>query len=153
MPRTRIAIPDDAAVMHTAILPVRWGDMDAFRHVNNTKFFRYFEQTRVEWLRTLPGASKTGVCWSGGDPIGEVGPVGAHTACAFKQPLRHPATVRVALLSTVPGRSSIETYYRITTEAAPDTVVARGSASIVWIDFATGRPVALPDAMREALPA
>jgi acyl-CoA thioester hydrolase len=143
MPRTRIAIPDDAAVMHTAILPVRWGDMDAFRHVNNTKFFRYFEQTRVEWLRTLPGASMEG----------EVGPVVAHTACAFKQPLRHPATVRVALLSTVPGRSSIETYYRITTEAAPDTVVARGSASIVWIDFATGRPVALPDAMREALPA
>ncbi len=143
MPRPRIAIPDDAAVMHTATLPVRWGDMDAFRHVNNTKFFQYFEQTRVEWLRTLPGASMEG----------KTGPVVAHTACAYKQPLRHPATVRVALLSTAPGRSSIETYYRITTEAAPDSVVARGSASIVWIDFATGRPVELPDAMREALPA
>lgn len=143
MPRPRIAIPNDAAVMHTATLPVRWGDMDAFRHVNNTKFFQYFEQTRVEWLRTLPGASMEG----------ETGPVVAHTSCAFKQPLQHPSTVRVALLSTAPGRSSIETYYRITTEAAPDTVVARGAASIVWIDFATGRPVALPDAMREALPA
>lgn len=143
MPRPRIAIPDDAEVMYTAMIPVRWGDMDAFRHVNNTKFFQYFEQTRVEWMRALPGSFMQG----------ESGPVVAHTACAFKRPLMHPATVQVALSSTVPGRSSIETYYRITTESAPDEVVARGAASIVWIDFETGRPVALPDAMREALPA
>ena len=143
MPRPRIAIPDTATVVYTASLAVRWGDMDAFQHVNNTKFFRYFEQTRVEWLRTLAGASMQG----------ETGPVVAHTACAYKQPLTHPATVRVALLSTPPGRSSIDTYYRITTETAPDTVVAHGSAAIVWIDFATGRPVALPEAMRDALPA
>lgn len=143
MPRPRIAIPDTAEVMYTATLPVRWGDMDAFRHVNNTKFFQYFEQTRVEWLRALPGAFMQG----------DTGPVVAHTACAFKRPLTHPATVHVDLLSTAPGRSSIETYYRITTESAPNAVVARGAASIVWIDFETGRPVALPDAMREALPA
>ena len=142
MSRPHIDIPDDATVVHTAALAVRWGDMDAFQHINNTKFFRYFEQTRVEWLRTLPGMSMRG----------ETGPVVAHTACGFKRPLTHPATIHVALLSGMPGRSSIETYYRITTESAPDAVVARGSASIVWIDFQTGRPVELPAAMREALP-
>jgi len=26
-------------------MPIRWGDM-----VNNTVYFRYMEQTRIEWL-------------------------------------------------------------------------------------------------------
>jgi len=29
---------------------VRWGDMDALGHVNNTVYFRYFEQIRIEWI-------------------------------------------------------------------------------------------------------
>jgi acyl-CoA thioester hydrolase len=31
-------------------IPVRWGDMDAFGHVNNTVYFRYFEETRFQWM-------------------------------------------------------------------------------------------------------
>ena len=31
-------------------MPIRWGDMDAMGHVNNTVYFRYMEQTRIEWL-------------------------------------------------------------------------------------------------------
>ena len=144
MAGSRFAIPDTAVPMYTAALPVRWGDMDAFQHVNNIRFLQYFEQTRIEWLEQLPNANPMG---------GAQGPVVAHTQCAYKSPLTYPATVQVALLSTVPGRSSIETFYRVTTKGAPDTVVALGSARIVWIRFDTGRPVALPDAVRAALPA
>jgi acyl-CoA thioester hydrolase len=34
-------------------MPVRWGDMDAYGHVNNTVYFRYMEQVRVEWLEQM----------------------------------------------------------------------------------------------------
>jgi hypothetical protein len=37
-------------LLHTSRQIVRWGDMDFYGHVNNTVYFRYFEQARVEWL-------------------------------------------------------------------------------------------------------
>ncbi|NCV77840.1 MAG: acyl-CoA thioesterase, partial [Burkholderiaceae bacterium] len=40
----RIEIPADKTFVHETIIPLRWGDMDAFGHVNNTLYFRYMEQ-------------------------------------------------------------------------------------------------------------
>ena len=37
-------------LIHVTRMPIRWGDMDAYGHVNNTVYFRYMEQARVEWL-------------------------------------------------------------------------------------------------------
>ena len=34
-------------------IPVRWGDLDAMGHVDNTTCFRYFESLRIEWLETV----------------------------------------------------------------------------------------------------
>lgn len=34
-------------------LPVNWGDMDAFAHVNNTVFFKYFEAARIAYLEKM----------------------------------------------------------------------------------------------------
>jgi acyl-CoA thioester hydrolase len=30
------------------VIPIRWGDMDAMGHVNNTIYFRYFETIRID---------------------------------------------------------------------------------------------------------
>ena len=40
-------------LIHTALIPIRWGDMDAYNHVNNTIYFRYMEQVRVEYLESI----------------------------------------------------------------------------------------------------
>ena len=40
-------------LVHTERIPVRWGDMDAMGHVNNTVYFRYMEQTRICWFEKL----------------------------------------------------------------------------------------------------
>lgn len=39
--------------VHTTLIPIRWGDMDAYGHVNNTVYFRYMEQARVEWIEAM----------------------------------------------------------------------------------------------------
>ena len=49
----RINIPTEKRVVHEMVMPIRWGDMDAFRHVNNTVYFRYMEQARIEWITSL----------------------------------------------------------------------------------------------------
>ena len=49
----RIDIPDDKKLVHEAIIPLRWGDMDAFGHINNTLYFRYMEQGRIHWIESF----------------------------------------------------------------------------------------------------
>ena len=58
----RIDIPDRRKLTFEMLIPVRWGDMDAMGHVNNTVYFRYFETLRIEWMYTLG---------FGADPLGE----------------------------------------------------------------------------------
>ena len=30
-----------------------WSDMDAFEHINNTVYFRYFEDVRIEYFKKI----------------------------------------------------------------------------------------------------
>lgn len=129
----------DATPLHTYRFDVRWGDMDALGHVNNSRYFTYFEQARVDWMRTLPG---------GGFSDG-TGPVLARTACDFKRPITYPATLHIDVYAGEPGRSSLPTTYDVRDDDG--TLYARGEAVIVWVDRATGRPTALPDAVHAAL--
>ena len=34
-------------------IPVAWGDMDAFGHVNNTVYLRWFETARIAFFRAV----------------------------------------------------------------------------------------------------
>ncbi|MDX1418716.1 MAG: thioesterase family protein [Rubricoccaceae bacterium] len=125
----------------TTRVPVRWGDMDALGHVNNTVFFRYFEQARIDALdRAFGGA------WPEGG-----GPILAATSATFHRPVRYPATAVVRVHGGPPGRTSFAHFYELTLEEDAETVVATGEARLVWVD-ADGRPTPLPDALRATLP-
>src|SRR5687767_1167703 len=41
------------AAMVTVEIPVQWGDMDAFGHVNNTVYFRWFESARIAYFEKI----------------------------------------------------------------------------------------------------
>lgn len=67
-------------------VPVRWGDMDAAQHVNNTVYHRYLEQARVGlWARLNGGEMELGKC----------GPILAYQDCKFIFPLTYPDTAIV----------------------------------------------------------
>jgi len=34
-------------------IPIAWGDMDAFQHVNNIMYFKYFESARISYFEKL----------------------------------------------------------------------------------------------------
>jgi acyl-CoA thioester hydrolase len=126
-------------LLHTCRIPVRWGDMDAYGHVNNTIYFRYCEQARVEWLE------------QGGFMVSldkSDGPVIINAACTFMIPVSYPATVIVRLYAGAPGRSSVMNWYEISVEGE-DTVYAEGSAKVVWMNHLTGKSVPLPDSLRK----
>ena len=134
---------DGFRLVHTEMLPIRWGDMDAMMHVNNTVYFRYMEQTRISWMEA----------WGGGSAVSgsEEGAVIATASCHFKRPLKYPGTVEVKLFAGRIGRSSLPTYYELRRTDDLETVCATGEALFVWISNKTGKPVSFPDALRKQL--
>lgn len=133
----------DKKLVHTVRMPIRWGDMDAFGHVNNTVFFRYMEQARIEWMEGR------GMSMDGG---GE-GPVVVNARCTFLRQLKYPGEVEVRTFVASPGRSSFETMVEICRADQPDVLVAEGGAKVVWVNYAEEKSVPLPQSLREMLEA
>ncbi|WP_459075898.1 acyl-CoA thioesterase, partial [Legionella pneumophila] len=40
-------------IIHKKTFDIAWGDMDALGHVNNARYFDYFQEARIDWLREL----------------------------------------------------------------------------------------------------
>src|ERR1051325_9255079 len=68
-------------------LPVVWGEMDSYRHVNNVVYFRYFESARLEYFRRLD--------WFAYEKQTGVGPILAATQARFRRALTYPDTISV----------------------------------------------------------
>jgi acyl-CoA thioester hydrolase len=124
-------------LIYTTRIVIRWGDMDAYRHVNNTVYFRYMEQARVEWLEGMGYACN----------MDQEAPVIIDAQCTFRLPLTYPGTVEVKLFAGHAGRSSVPTYYEIGLEG-DERVYAEGAAKVVWMNPQTGKSVPLPEALR-----
>jgi acyl-CoA thioester hydrolase len=127
-------------LVHTSLIPIRWGDMDAYGHVNNTIYFRFMEQARVEYLELLGFKVM---------PQGTA-PVIINASCTFLIPLNYPGSVEVRMYFGQPGRSSIPSHYELRLQGE-DTLYATGDAKIVWMDVASGKSVPIPDELRVEL--
>ena len=127
-------------LVHTSHQTIRWGDMDALGHVNNTIYFRYMEQARIEWLYAQ---AKAGVGYDRG-----TGPVIVNASCTFREPLVFPGEVEVRMFLGNLGRSSVGSFYDLRTAGRQ---FAEGAAKIVWIELASGRPTPLPEALAAPL--
>ena len=129
-------------LIHVTRMPIRWGDMDAYGHVNNTVYFRYMEQARVEWIEAMGIVVRPG---------GE-GPVIINASCTFLVPLTYPGEVEVRTYIGAIGRSSVQTLVEMSV-VGDARVHAEGAAKVVWMDTRSGKSVPLPDHVRAALEA
>ena len=119
-------------------MPIRWGDQDALGHVNNTVYFRYMEQARIEWLETFG----PGTVWTPTQ-----GPVVVNASCTFLAPIIYPGVIDCRMFCGTPGRSSVPTYYELRL-AGDDRIYAEAAAKLVWINPSTGKSIPLPEALR-----
>jgi acyl-CoA thioester hydrolase len=116
---------------------VRWRDLDAFNHVNNSTFLTYLEEARLVWLSRLDGG------W-----ISEsLKPVLAATQVNFRQQIQWPGEIVVELYCERLGTSSLTISHRIVSPNG-EHLHSDGNVVMVWIDTASGRSVPLPDVIR-----
>lgn len=124
-------------LVSTITMPLRWGDMDAYGHANNTVYFRFFEEARINWLASL----------NVGGPKEPTGPVIIKTSATFLKELTHPASVIVQTFADKAGKTSLETYHLVT-DAESGEVYGEGYAKIVWFDRQARTSTALPETLK-----
>ncbi|MDP2065085.1 MAG: acyl-CoA thioesterase [Burkholderiaceae bacterium] len=135
----KFEIPEQKKLVHEMTVPIRWGDMDAMNHVNNTLYFRYLEIARIEWMHSIGAAP---------DPQGE-GPVILNAFCNFYRQLEYPGDVRVKMYVSDPGRTTFESWCTLERTDQPGVIYAAGGATTVWVDFPAQKARPLPDWVRE----
>lgn len=137
----KLELPQDKKLVFESTLPIRWGDMDAMGHVNNTLYFRYLEIVRIDWFRSLDCVPH---------PRG-TGPLIVNAFCNFHKQLEFPCEILVKMYASDPGRSSFETWATIERTDDPGVIYASGGATTVWVDFPAQKSVPIPDWFRKHL--
>jgi acyl-CoA thioester hydrolase len=123
-------------------MPVAWGEMDAFQHVNNVVYFRYFESARIAYfdaIEMMNVMETTGV-----------GPILAETHCRFRIPLTFPDTVMVGARVRELARQGFTMHYAVASRRH-GKLAAEGEGRIVTIDYAGGGKADLPEVVRERI--
>jgi acyl-CoA thioester hydrolase len=130
-------------LVHTERIALRWGDMDAMGHVNNTVYFRCMEQARIGWFHGLFQALlPPEEAWE------STGIVIVNASCNFRKPVKYPGTLEVKLYLGAAGRSSVPTFYDLTLAGE---LCADGAAVVVFIDMHAHRAVRIPERIRPLL--
>ena len=124
--------------------PVHWGEMDAFGHVNNARFFTWFETARIAYFQAVGVASRRGE---------GVAPILAAAHCDYLEPVVFPIRLAVGARATKLGNTSFTLEHGVWAADAPERLFARGSSVVVLLDYATGERVRVPDAVRAAVAA
>ena len=137
----KIEIPEQKKLVYSMSIPIRWGDMDAMGHVNNTTYFRYLETARIDWMHSI-GCDIS--------PGGE-GFLIVNAFCSFLKQLEYPGEAVVKMYASNPGRSSFESWATIERSDDPGVIYATGGATTVWVDFAAQKSAPIPDWMRKHL--
>ena len=135
----KIEIPEKKKLVFEMRVPIRWGDMDAMGHLNNTSYFRYLETVRIDWMHSIGCVP---------DPRGE-GPVIINAFCNFYKQLEYPGLVAVKMYVSDPGRTTFESWGTMERVEEPGVVYAAGGATTIWVDFTSQKAKTLPDWLRE----
>ena len=128
---------------------VRWGDMDAFGHVNNAAYFTYCESARIAYFDAVELEQAR--------QAPRHGPALAQASCNFRRQVHYPASLEAgARTSRIGGKSfTLDYLIRRRDPARPDRhdgeVVCDGSSVVVWVDYATGAAIPIPDTLRRRL--
>ena len=123
-------------------VPVAWGEMDAFQHVNNIVFFRYFESARIAYFDRVDMAHI--------QEVTGVGPILASTHCRFRIPLTYPDRVFVGARVTQVEADRFTMEYCVVSNAA-QKVAADGEGVIVAYAYKEKRKALLPEELKQRI--
>ncbi len=125
-------------------IEIRYGDIDAQRHVNNARYFTFLESARAMYLQHLG-------LWDGRD-FDKIGIILVETSCTFKEPISFGQRIKVGVRTIRLGTKSIEMAHSYQ-DADSGQEMAAARSVIVAYDYHANHSIAIPKAWREAIEA
>jgi acyl-CoA thioester hydrolase len=123
-------------------IPIAWGDMDAFQHVNNTVYLKHFESARISYFEKIDFIevmNKTGI-----------GPILASTQCRYKIPLTYPDHVTVAArVDTIEKDRFVMKYAAVSHKFRK--IAAEGEGVLVTFDYKKNVKALIPDEIKKRI--
>ena len=123
---------------------VRFGDLDANRHLNNVVYLRYFETARILFMREL---------WPDHDPAESgkaMGMIFAECHINYRAPVGFDEEVAISSWIGEVRRSAAQVRFEM---HVGERLVAEGYGWLVGFDYVAQRAAPLPDPLREGLEA
>ena len=129
-------------------IPVLWGDMDGFGHVNNIIYLKWCDTSRIELFRSI---------WE--YKIGNMeevlergctGPILANFKMDYKHPVKYPDEIEIQTYLTHIGNSSMGIGHELFSNNN-DKLVAKASSVIVMVNYISNDKVIIGDKDRKIL--
>lgn len=126
------------------ILPIRvaWGEMDAFQHVNNVSYIRYFESARIAYMEAMEMEANI--------KTSPVGPILGDIYCRYRRPVTYPDTLHVGTKISEINEFGFVMEYQAFSEQQK-TVTTLGHCKIVMIDYRSNQKVAVKGDMLDKI--
>ena len=127
-------------------IPIQWGEMDAFNHVNNVVYIRWCETARIELFRKIwgdRGINMKEILEGNG-----VGPILANFNVNYKIPISYPDNVIIQTRVAKIGNTSFNVEHQVFTEKMGNSVVAEASSVVVMLNYKTGEKFNLNSSMK-----
>lgn len=123
---------------------VRFGDLDAMRHLNNVAFLQFFESARIAYITAIvPSHRPT-------EPEGDWGLIFAECHINYRAPAFFAEEIRTHVRASQLRRSSVRMEFRMTSDR-DGRLLAEGWGALVGYDYVAGAPCPLPDTLTAIL--
>lgn len=123
-------------------IPVAWGEMDSFKHVNNVHYFRYFESARTKYVEELKIL----------DFMNDyaMGPILSDTSAKFIAPVTYPDTLSVGIRSVTAKNGKLIQEYAIWSQAQ-SRLVTKGESTMLFFDYTAGKRCNVPEELAQRM--
>lgn len=118
-------------------ISVRFSETDMFGHVNNVSTFIYFEEARIEFLKSKGLSTDSGI------------PVVSDLQCNYHKQMYFDDKIDIYVKANHIGTTSVDLHYMALDKSGDICLTGRGR--LVYVNPETGKPVSLSDSMRESL--
>ncbi|MEO2179932.1 MAG: acyl-CoA thioesterase [Methanobacteriota archaeon] len=130
-------------------IPVLWGDMDDFGHVNNIIYLKWCETSRVELFRKVWDLKSLKM----EDILSEegMGPILANFNMNYRIPVQYPDLITVKTRVTSIGNTSFGISHELYSKANGENIVANAESVVVMINYKLGEKIAIDEDNRSKL--
>ena len=123
-------------------IPILWGHMDAYQHVNNVIFFRFFESVRIAYFDRIGFTTLKNTTG--------VGPILASTECKYKIPLKYPDNVSIGAKITELEEDRFTMKYILISHQL-NKLAAEVKAIVVSYDYKNDQKISIPQEIRNKI--